>query len=548
MKNKIILAFIVINFFNQLSGFAADSINIAVVQEWDVFHPVTVQTSASESFMHFLFRDMIYRDENGQVHADLAVEVPNFKNKLIKIITQNNKQFILANWEIKKNAVWSDGKPIICNDWILGWKVGLSEKVAKTEINIYTKISKIENDAKNPKKCKVTYSDASWTYDRDLPPLLPSHLESEIFQNKNNKQGEYEQHSNYVSQPTKQGLYSGPYKISEIKIGSHFILTENAFFWGKKPTIKKIIVKHIPNTSTLRSYILSNEINSIASVGFSPDLALQFDQDKSLKNYKVHFKNAPLFQAIFFNNEDPILSNKNVRKALAWAINKKNITDTFLLGKLNPAETIMSEADPAFVHRKASYNVDKANRILDAEGWIKNASGIREKNGVRLEVVFKTSAGIKLYENIQLVICDDFKKIGVVCRIKNEPPRMLLSTTIPRGDFQIAMFGQNTYPDTSLKGLYSSLEIPYQKNNWTGGNIIRMKNEQLDKLLNKYDNEWDSKKRIQLIQKIENIIFDDAVIVPIYHRREAFLSPRLMSGIQSGLKGTAIVFPEFWKM
>ena len=235
MKNKIILAFIVINFFSQINGFAADSINIAVVQEWDVFHPVTVQTSASESFMHFLFRDMIYRDENGQVHADLAVEVPNFKNKLIKIITQNNKKFILADWEIKKNAVWSDGKPIICNDWILGWKVGLSEKVAKTEINIYTKISKIENDAKNPKKCKVTYSDASWTYDRDLPPLLPSHLESEIFQNKNNKQGEYEQHSNYVSQPTKQGLYSGPYQLSEIKIGSHFILTENAFFWGKKP-------------------------------------------------------------------------------------------------------------------------------------------------------------------------------------------------------------------------------------------------------------------------------------------------------------------------
>ena len=526
----------------------AATIKIGIVQEWDVFHPVTTQTSATESLLHFLYRDMVYRDEKGTVIADLAVKIPSLKNKMAKIIQIGHIKKVVAQWEIKKNAVWSDNTPITCVDWELGWLVGLSPNVSKTEQNIYSKIEKISVDSKNNKKCEVTYVDDSWTFDRDLPPLLPAHIEKSIFQTKNTKSGEYEQSSMYVRDPFKKGLYSGPYQIAEIKLGSHVILEENPFFWGQKPQIKKIIVKLIPNTATLKSYLLSHELNAIASIGFPPDLAIQFASDPSLKDFSVHFKNAPLFQALFFNTQDPILSSLKVRKAIALSIDKKAISDSFLSGKLNPAETILSESDPAFIKRKSAYDLKKAAALLDSDGWRLGPDGIRRKNQQALELTFKVSAGIKLYENIQIFICDGFKKIGIICKIKNEPPRLLLGTTIQKGDFQLAMFGQNTYPDTSLKGLYSTQEIPNEKNSWTGGNIIRYSNKSLDFLLSAYDQEWNFSKRILIMKKIENIIFENDVLIPIYHRREAFLAPRPMSGIQAGLKGTAIVFPEFWKM
>lgn len=526
----------------------AEPIKIGIVQEWDVFHPVITQTSAVESFLHFLFRDMTYRDDKGTVKADLAVAIPSLKNKTAQIIQNGRSKKVIAVWEIKKNAVWSDNTPITCADWELGWRVGLSPFVSKTEQNIYSKIEKISFDKRNAKKCTVTYIDDSWTFDRDLPPLLPAHIEKSIFDSKNSKAGEYEKSSMYTVNPVYKGLYSGPYQITEIKIGSHVILEENPFFWGFKPTIKKIIIKLTPNTTTLKSYLLSHDLNAVASIGFPPDLATQFESDLSLKDYTVHFKNAPLFQALFFNTQDTILASKNIRKAIALAIDKKTISETFLSGKLNPAETIISESDPAFVHRGSTYNIKDAEAILDLEGWRKDKDGIRRKNNKTLELIFKVSAGIKLYENIQLYICDSLKKIGVLCIIKNEPPRLLLGTTIQKGDFQLAMFGQNTYPDTSLKGLYSASEIPTEKNSWTGGNIIRYSNPKLDQLLLTYDKEWSFKKRILIMKKIENIIFENSVIVPLYHRREAFVAPRLMSGIQAGLKGTAIVFPEYWKM
>jgi len=534
--------------FIKMNKATAATIKIGIVQEWDVFHPVTTQTSATESLLHFLYRDMVYRDEKGTVIADLAVKIPSLKNKMAKIIQIGHIKKVVAQWEIKKNAVWSDNTPITCVDWELGWLVGLSPNVSKTEQNIYSKIEKISVDSKNNKKCEVTYVDDSWTFDRDLPPLLPAHIEKSIFQTKNTKSGEYEQSSMYVRDPFKKGLYSGPYQIAEIKLGSHVILEENPFFWGQKPQIKKIIVKLIPNTATLKSYLLSHELNAIASIGFPPDLAIQFASDPSLKDFSVHFKNAPLFQALFFNTQDPILSSLKVRKAIALSIDKKAISDSFLSGKLNPAETILSESDPAFIKRKSAYDLKKAAALLDSDGWRLGPDGIRRKNQQALELTFKVSAGIKLYENIQIFICDGFKKIGIICKIKNEPPRLLLGTTIQKGDFQLAMFGQNTYPDTSLKGLYSTQEIPNEKNSWTGGNIIRYSNKSLDFLLSAYDQEWNFSKRILIMKKIENIIFENDVLIPIYHRREAFLAPRPMSGIQAGLKGTAIVFPEFWKM
>jgi len=554
-KNKKLISFLIVNLMLAIAGITenvnantTEPIKLGIVQEWDVFHPVTTQTSATESLLHFLFRDMVYRDDKGAVIADLAVVVPSLKNKLAKTVQIGQVKKVVAHWEIKKNAVWSDNTPVTCADWELGWRVGLSPNVSKTEQNVYSKIENIKIDSKDNKKCEVTYVDDSWTFDRDLPPLLPAHLERAIFETKNTKSGAYEQSSTYVTNPTQKGLYSGPYQITEIKLGSHVVLEENPFFWGQKPQTKKIIVKLVPNTATLKSYLLSHDLNAVASIGFPPDLAIQFESDPSLKDFKVHFKSAPLFQALFFNTEDAILSSANVRKAIALSIDKKTISHSFLSGKLNAAETIIAESDPAFIKRKSAYDLKKAAALLDSEGWKLGADGVRRKNQQALELTFKVSAGIKLYENIQIFICDGFKKIGVICKIKNEPPRILLGTTIQKGDFQLAMFGQNTYPDTSLKGLYSTNEIPNEKNSWTGGNIIRYSNKNLDSLLSAYDKEWAFDKRIIIVKKIENIIFENDVIIPIYHRREAFLAPRPMSGIQAGLKGTAIVFPEFWKM
>ncbi|WP_409479469.1 peptide ABC transporter substrate-binding protein [Pseudobdellovibrio sp. HCB154] len=519
-----------------LSLWAANSdLQIGIIQEWDNIHPVSYQTAATESILQFMFRDVVYRDASGKILPNLAVSIPKLKNKQ-------------AVWTLNDQAKWSDGTPITCADWQLGWQVGSSDFVSKTEKNIYSKITKIEWDAKTPKKCTVTYATDEWTFDRDLPPVLPSHLEKKIFDTTNTKVGTYEQSSNYVKNPTLKGLYSGPYQVVEYKIGSHIIFEANPYFFGKKPTLKRIILKHVASTSTLKSYLMSKEISGISAVGFPPDLALDFAADSSLKDFTVHFNNGPIFQGLFINNEDALLKNLYIREALALAINKKELTKAFLGGKLNPAETIISENDLAFSSKPAVYNPKKAEELLEKNGWVKDTSGVRKKDGKPLEVEFKTSAGIKLYETLQVSICDYFKRVGVLCKIKNEPPRILLGDSVPKGNFQIALFGNTTYPDTSLKGLYHSDDIPSDKNAWAGGNVLRFKSKEMDQLLEKYDKEWSQSKRATILKKIDEILMSQKAVIPIYHRREALVLPKALSGVEQSATGTGMAKPENWKL
>ena len=526
-----------------------DVLTIATMQEWDILHPISYQTAASESIMHMLQRQMVYRDMTGKVLPEVAIEVPSFKNKLAKFITEKGQRKIAAIWEIRPEAQWSDGVPITCKDWKFSWTVGINDNVSKSEKNIYSKIESITYSDAHPQKCKVQYSNDEWTFDRDLPPFLPEHIEGSIYNKWGNEKAQsYEQNSMYVKAPAAAGLYSGPYVVSEIKLGSFISLKVNPKFWGKPPTIKKIIIKFISDSNTLRPYLQTEQIDMILPVGFPPDLAILFSKELKEKQ-TVHFINSSLYQGLFLNLENEILKDELVRKAIATVINKKKMTDAFFEGLLKPADTIISEADLAFLRKKPAFDIALAEKYLDQAGWKLSADKkSREKKGQKLILEFKTSAGIRVLETVQTYLCAEFQKIQIECQIKNQPPREFLGESVPHGKFQLAMFGQATYPDTSLKGLFHSGEIPSAKNAWAGGNIQRLSSEKMDQLISDYDHEFDFNKRIMILKNMDQMIIEHNWVVPLYHRREAVVLPKIFSGFTDDFKGTTLVYPERWRM
>ena len=517
---------------------AEDSLlKVAIIQEWENFNPVTFQLASNESLNPLISRNMATRDGQGLVIPDVAEKIPILKNKK-------------AVWTIRSSAKWADGTELTCADWEFGWKVGSENNVSVAARNTYTKISKIEWKPESLKTCEVTYATEDWSFDRDLPPFLPKHLENKLFeQNKGVTEG-YNKNTLYIKDPTNPGLYNGPFRISEFKLSSHIIFVPNEHFMGPKPEIQKIIVKHISDTSSLRAQLSTGEINMINAVGFPPDTAIQFDEDFTAQNkpYKVHFVDSFLFQGMFLNLENPILKDINVRKALSMAVNKELISKSFFKGKLAPAETILPRFHPLFKKDSPIYSKQEAVKLLEKSGWKLNAKNVREKDGKTLSLVFKVSAGIKVLENIETFICDQYKDIGVQCIVKNEPPRVLLGDSVQKGDFDIAVFGQPVPTDTSLTTYYSSKEIPSAKNSWTGGNIIRANVPELDILLGKFDAAFAMKDRIKISKQIKDVIQKEFLVIPLYYRTEAFVHPANLVGISESFGGTTFNNPELWKL
>lgn len=533
-----------------LSTVSAEEIplKIAVVQEFGQFNPITLNLASTESFLHFVLRGMTAQDDKGALIPDLAGSIPSLKNKLAQEITVNKIKKIKATWQIKQSALWSDGKPVICQDWWLGWQAGLSANTMTQEKTMYSKIEKIEFTDKDPKKCTVTYATNSWAFDRDLPYPIPYHLENAVFEKYKNQKEAYDQNSIFVTAPTTAGLYNGPYVVEEFKLGSHIVLAINPHFFGEKPKIKRISIEHIGESNSLQAHLKTKSINMISAVGFPPDLAFAFAENKD-QGYQVFFQDSPIFQGLFINHESPLLSDINVRKALSMAIDKKKLTDAFFSSKLKPAETFIPPNFSEFVTKPASFNRKEAQKVLDLAGWkVVENKKFRFKNGKELIIDFKTSSGIKILETIQVFICNEFAQIQIGCSIKNQPPRILLGDTISKGEFELAMFGNSILPDTSLTSLFSSKEIPTKDNSWTGANNLRWKSAKADAFLTKFDQESSHTKRSLILKDLEKEIMDQVAFIPVYHRREAAVIPKNLQGLTYLGKGTNFMFPERWQL
>jgi peptide/nickel transport system substrate-binding protein len=530
---------------------AEKTLNIGVQQEWDIVHPISYNTATTEGMKHMLQREMTFQDEQGVIQPEIAISIPSLKNKKAKIITENGTRKVQAKWEIKKEAVWSDKTPITCDDWNFAWQVGMNENVFKSEKEIFSKIEKIEWAPDKNKICTVTYASDNWTFDRDLPPFLPKHLESAIYEQYKNRSQAYEQNSLYVTKPNTPGLYSGPYTVEEMKIRSHVIMKANPNFWGEKPKINKIIFKHVADANTFRALLESKQINMISGVGFPPDMAINFAEEEKGKTYRVHFITSALFQGMFFNLDNEFLKEKAIREALSLTVDKEKITKSFFAGKLNPAYSIIAENDPAFRNKKYPVDIKRANKLLEDAGWKfpKGSSrdgALREKNGKKLIIEYKTSSGIRILETIQGFICSEFTKIGVGCDIKNQPPREFLGESVPHGNFAIGVYGNTTLYDSSLKGQYHSISIPSAANSWAGGNSGRINDKAMDALLEKFDSSWDKKERIKILGQIDDLISKNVWNIPLYHRREATVLPSTFINYTNSPRGTNFVYPERW--
>jgi peptide/nickel transport system substrate-binding protein len=86
-----------------------------------------------------------------------------------------------------------------------------------------------------------------------------------------------------------------------------------------------------------------------------------------------------------------------------------------------------------------------------------------------------------------------------------------------------------TQPDPELFMLqFTSGEVATKDNKWQGKNITRWKNEEYDKLFRAAEGEMDPVKRAALFVKMNDLVIQNAVVVPVVARPDvAAVSNRL---------------------
>lgn len=245
---------------------------------------------------------------------------------------------------------------------------------------------------------------------------------------------------------------SGPYKVDSYD-DTKITVVRNDDYWGKDLFGGLPAPKYITHLDFASNDVATVEFEKGVldySENFMPNV---WELDGFGDTIKTYIPDAPYYTndtapTIYLNVQKDGLSNPEVRRALAYAIDYGKIAETAMSGYSIPVEAglyVNTDASRATVNMddikdlQWSFDVDEANAILDSIGAERGEDGIRVLDGTRLGPWKVTCPGGWTEWNIALeVVAQSAKAVGIelVTDFPDWSPYFNAMTT---GEFDIIM-------------------------------------------------------------------------------------------------------------
>ena len=193
--------------------------------------------------------------------------------------------------------------------------------------------------------------------------------------------------------------------------------------------------------------------------------------------------------------------------------------------------------------KKYAYDPARARQLLTEAGFTMGPDGIlRDSKGARFELIIMTTAGNAVREQVQQVMKEQMRAVGIDLRIDNRPAGVLFGQTTRRRQFpHMVMYAWLMQPLTLPHSFWNTDQIPTPANNFEGSNYPGWRNAENDKLNNDILQEIDTAKRVAMLKKQQEIWAEELPAIPLYFRLSLTTANKRLSNVKpAGLSGTYI--------
>ena len=236
------------------------------------------------------------------------------------------------------------------------------------------------------------------------------------------------------SEMVRTPIGSGPYRVTEFVADDHVTLEAFADHHRGRPKNRGLVVKVVPD-ETMRGLELRNGSVDLIINDVSPDLVHSLGKHPDLE---VVTAPGTDYAYIGLNLRDPALADPRVRRAIAYAIDRPEITSTLRRGQARPATSIIpfmswaySPDLPEYVHQPP-----RAEALLDEAGY-------RDPDGSgplpRLRLTLKTSTA-EAYRLQAAVLQAQLQRVGIAVDVRSYEFATLFSDIV-RGTVQMLHAG-----------------------------------------------------------------------------------------------------------
>ncbi|MGQ7278075.1 peptide ABC transporter substrate-binding protein [Brevibacillus thermoruber] len=400
-----------------------------------------------------------------------------------------------------RDSKWSNGDPVTAHDFEYAWKRVLNPETASGYA--YQLYYLKNGQAYNAGKAKAEDVGVKATDDKTLvvtlenpAPFFPQLVASVTYFPVNKKV--VEANKNWAGSPDTY-VGNGPFVLKKWEHKSVIELEKNESYWDKDAVkLSKLTINMIEDANTELSMFEKGDLDWAGSpLGDLPLDALDALKDSG----KMQTQATAGTYWYVFNTTQPPFSNKKIRQAFAYAVNRKEISENVVPYKSTPALGILP---PTMAFNPDGYfkdgDVETAKKLL--------AEGMKELGISKLPEITLSYNTTEVNQRIATVIQDQWRKaFGIEVKLVNKENKVHREQ-MKAGNFQIgraSWIGDFNDPINFFEVFKGGL------------NTSKWENKEFLALLDQSAKEADPAKRNEILKKADAIVMDEMPAMPIYY-------------------------------
>lgn len=449
-------------------------------QDVSTLNPIMANSSYDRFVDHLLFAPLIEFDEDLEPAPGIATKWE---------VSDDGKQY---TFHLDPDATFSDGSPVLARDVLFTLKKIVDPQTEAPQIaGGFDTLDLAATHVVDDHTIVVAFREplAPQLMHFNDVMVLPEHVYA---------QGDFRR--DFVS----RAVGAGPYRLVRRVPGKEILLERRPEFWRPKPYIQRVLFEVIVDDATAWNAMKRGDIDETI---ISTDTWLNESRQPELRRF-IDFRRFYMlnYNYIAWNNRDPIVADKRVRRALAMCIDLQSIIDNLyhgtaraMNGPFTPDQWAYNPEVPVI-----QYNPQEALRSLNSLGWLDtDHDGILDKGKQPLRIEMLAFSGSGAVNQFAPLFQSELKKIGVKLDILTLDPSALVQRVLA-GNYQCAYLNWTLDPDPDPFPLFDSSQFPPH-----GQNIVFYSNPAADKLMDEGRHEFDHSKRKAIYRQLHALLADD---------------------------------------
>jgi peptide/nickel transport system substrate-binding protein len=437
--------------------------------------------------------------------------------------------------KINPKAVWDDGQPITADDYVFtfddtksadpaqGGCAALLGTTGADQVESAVAVSKDEFKMTFKKgqpfaDWKGFFSGASGS-----APLLSKHVMDK---------GSPKANCDAITKgwPIQDGVpagaSNGPWLLQgkNVDVSSKTVtLVPNPKYWGAQPKLARIVYVNIGSDSDTNVKALQNqEVNMIYP---QPQLDIVKNL-QGLPGVTTSINFGPSFEHFDFNTRDPLLAHKEVREAIAYAIDRTTLVKS-TVGQFSDKASVLGNrllvaSQDGYEDHSGDYatqNIAKAKQLLEGIGATMGSDGYYSLNGKELSFKVMTTQNNPLRDQTVALAAQMVKKAGI--KLVEAPSANIFADkskpdSLEAGGFQIALFAWVAGPAlSSNNSIYKSLKA---QGGAQGQNYVHGDDPAVDAALTKLAAAPTTADEVKYANDADKLLWGDMFTLPLYQK------------------------------